>query len=458
VKGTCGITVVDAESFAVLEFIDLDYLGAEIYDLLPLDDISPALARQRQGAPDMLPSRTPAYAIDEILDGSPRPLGALLSATVYVPSPSPAHQAQMAAMDHSSGNDSTVAPPAHQDRTPDSASVVAAASDQAIHDALAARVAELEGQVRELTSRAATLAENAAAGWARAHELDRSCAEAWAHAHLLDRERLEALARLHALDRELTASWAYARTLEERPPVASDARLSAPTDGNEAFAVWDAEVPLPSDERFDDAYAAARRAGHPLEYFRGRTDERSAAWRTQVICWAAQHAARIGGSFVECRSDVGFYAIAVCQYVNFNALDRDYYLFDTTTGAPPGAADYPACCLLLEQSLTAFPRTHLVRGLVPDTLTGVEIDRVSFLSLDIDVAAPEIGVLDHFWPHLTAGAVVVLEGYGWARYAWQKELADRSARERGVSILLLPTGQGLLIKPYPVSASHIAEA
>jgi len=47
---------------------------------------------------------------------------------------------------------------------------------------------------------------------------------------------------------------------------------------------------------------------------------------------------------------------------------------------------------------------------------------------------------------VSPGGLVVFDDYGWSGYAAQKVAEDAFMRQRGHSILELPTGQGLLIK------------
>jgi hypothetical protein len=58
-----------------------------------------------------------------------------------------------------------------------------------------------------------------------------------------------------------------------------------------------------------------------------------------------------------------------------------------------------------------------------------------------------VAALDFFWDKLSPGAPVVLDDYGWTLHAAQKEAMDVLATDRGVKILELPTGQGVLFKP-----------
>lgn len=80
------------------------------------------------------------------------------------------------------------------------------------------------------------------------------------------------------------------------------------------------------------------------------------------------------------------------------------------------------------------------------TLDQVKNDKISFLSIDLNCAAPEIAAADFFWDKLVNGASIVLDDYGWAKHIVQKHAFDDFARRRGVPILSLPTGQGLIIK------------
>ena len=84
---------------------------------------------------------------------------------------------------------------------------------------------------------------------------------------------------------------------------------------------------------------------------------------------------------------------------------------------------------------------------MPDTLPSVPIDRVAYLSLDMNIAEPEIAALEFFWDLLVPGAVVVLDDYGWSDHRVQYEAINTVASSLDVSVLTLPTGQGLLIRP-----------
>jgi hypothetical protein len=66
----------------------------------------------------------------------------------------------------------------------------------------------------------------------------------------------------------------------------------------------------------------------------------------------------------------------------------------------------------------------------------------------MNCAEPEIAAANYFWDRLVPGAVILLDDYGYSElYRRQKDAFDQFAAERRVPLLLLPTGQGIIVKP-----------
>lgn len=185
-------------------------------------------------------------------------------------------------------------------------------------------------------------------------------------------------------------------------------------------------------------------------------------WRLHVALWAAGHAQHLPGAFVECGVNRGFLSSAICSFYNWNEAERDFFLFDTFNGIdeslvvpeeisrgnlPHFRNNYTECYDLVKDNFSEFERIHIVRGSVPSTLATVDIPQVAFLSIDMNNVTPEIAAVNFFWDRLVPGAVVVLDDYGFVGYEVQKREHDRFAREHNISILSLPTGQGMWIKP-----------
>lgn len=204
-------------------------------------------------------------------------------------------------------------------------------------------------------------------------------------------------------------------------------------------------------ERFKAAYAAGQATGS----WRGH----QLRWRAHVVCWAAAHAQRLEGDFVECGVNRGGNARMIIEYLGAQALvKRTFSLLDTYSGfveeqlspaerlAVAGLYQYPDCLSAVRHTFAEFPFVQIIPGAVPDTLPLVSSSRIAFLSIDMNCAAPEIAAAEYFWPRLCPGAVIVLDDYGFKDHREQKLAFDRFAADRGVPLLALPTGQALILK------------
>lgn len=181
-------------------------------------------------------------------------------------------------------------------------------------------------------------------------------------------------------------------------------------------------------------------------------------WRAYVACWAASKGKSLDGDFVECGVNRGGLSRTVMHYIGFKQLtSRKFYLLDTFCGFPegtrflpagPNVNEYSECYEDVVQTFREFSNVVLIRGEVPATLHRVVSDRICYLSLDMNSAEPEVATAEFFWDKLVSGAVILLDDYGYSEaYRRQKEAIDKFAQLRGVQVLLLPTGQGLIIRP-----------
>ena len=151
------------------------------------------------------------------------------------------------------------------------------------------------------------------------------------------------------------------------------------------------------------------------------------------------------------------FAVLICPYLDFAAVDKSFDLFDTYDGIPAeqittrereraALHKYVDCYDAAKADFAPFPNAKLVRGRVPDSLDTVDIDRVAYLSIDMNIEKPERAAIEFFWPKISTGGVVVLDDYGFGGYEAQHDSMDEFAAKVGTSILTLPTGQGLIIK------------
>lgn len=181
-------------------------------------------------------------------------------------------------------------------------------------------------------------------------------------------------------------------------------------------------------------------------------------WRLHTLCWAATVASRLEGDFVECGVNKGFCSKIIIDYVDFGRLGKKYYLLDTFAGfddrqlSPKERAradkyNYQPCLDKVREVFGGYDFARIIPGRIPDTLPQATPEKVAFLHIDMNCVVPEVAALEHFYPRLIPGAIVLLDDYGALEYIDQKVAHDAFAREHGVQILTLPTGQGMFIKP-----------
>ncbi len=202
-----------------------------------------------------------------------------------------------------------------------------------------------------------------------------------------------------------------------------------------------------TEPKFAEAYAAAMK-----QQYMPDTD----IWRYHINHWAAWKALQVEGDFVECGVYKGSTAMSNLIYLRPLINNRKYYLFDTFDGPDKEVSTkdeydrlkdhYPDCYQFVVDSFKPYPNVVVIKGSVPGTLRQKQIDKISYLSIDMNCAYPEYEAMAYFWPKLVPGGVIVLDDYGWPMCENQKAEADRFAREVGTRIMALPNGQGIIVK------------
>lgn len=184
-------------------------------------------------------------------------------------------------------------------------------------------------------------------------------------------------------------------------------------------------------------------------------------WRAHIACWAASHGLRLGGDFVECGVHTGILSLTILHYLKDRARTKKFWLFDTFDGIPLEHVPekekakamafnndlYFDCYDIAKHNFKKFDQAILVKGIIPDSFGNVDIEEVSYLSLDLNNSYAEIQSLDFFWNKLSSSAIVLLDDYGGIGHEEQKTAIDRFAAKHDVPVAMLPTGQGIIIKP-----------
>ena len=146
--------------------------------------------------------------------------------------------------------------------------------------------------------------------------------------------------------------------------------------------------------------------------------------------------------------------------IGVDHIDRDLYLYDTFEGMsdptvadvdwagtpasqrlaqePREAAESVWCLAPLDEvgramQGTGYPaaRTHLVKGMVEQTIPAMAPEKIALLRLDTDWYESTRHELNHLFPRLVSGGVLILDDYGhWqgARRAWDEYSAEHQVK------------------------------
>jgi hypothetical protein len=190
--------------------------------------------------------------------------------------------------------------------------------------------------------------------------------------------------------------------------------------------------------------------------------------RIAALCDGVEYAVRAGvpGAVVECGVwRGGSMMAAALTLMRLDAADRDLYLFDTFAGMPPPTEEdkfsaydgynpmrhwrrrqrssgvnawhyVPAEDVRAAVLSTGYPaeRVHLIEGRVEDTLPGAAPDQIAVLRLDTDWYGSTRHELQHLYPRLSPGGVLILDDYG--HYEGARRAVDEYFEARGERLLL----------------------
>lgn len=244
--------------------------------------------------------------------------------------------------------------------------------------------------------------------------------------------------------------WRLSRILWPTPEAPSAPPSAGWTYDGDGFATRHSIESL-RDPLFREAYSHAKAIGA----WHGADIE----WRAYTVCWAALKGKSLDGDYVECGVDRGGFSRVAMHAIRFADLPhKKFYLIDTYSGIPEDTLVDDEHRELLStrygntyddvvRTFAPFPNAVIVRGQVPQILPAVGAEKVCYLCIDLNTTGPSVAAAEFFWDRMVPGAPMVLDDYGQTYFAGMQTAFDAFARHRGVQVLSLPTGQGLIFKP-----------
>jgi Macrocin-O-methyltransferase (TylF) len=189
-------------------------------------------------------------------------------------------------------------------------------------------------------------------------------------------------------------------------------------------------------------------------------------WRVHIGIWVAKSVVGVPGDFVECGVNAGFMSSAIMHSLNWNELNKNFYLLDTFNGMNKNhiskeelsdgilfknaklIADkfYVTSSSKVRENFSEWKNVKIIEGVIPLTLKKITSSRISFLHIDLNCVPPEIAAIEYLWPRMASGGMVLLDDYAYFGHHHQKTAMDLFAKKNQIAICSLPTGQGLILK------------
>jgi hypothetical protein len=202
-------------------------------------------------------------------------------------------------------------------------------------------------------------------------------------------------------------------------------------------------------------FIRARQAGESR--WEPAPNKRDISWRLHSILWAVGTAVKTfqdrDAIMVECGTGRGYMASAVCEYHNFNEASLPFYLIDTflpylsegEQKSSPASFAYADGEAEVKEYFREYPNVRVLKGRVPEILVELPQKYIAFLHMDLNSAQPEKSALDDLKSRLTKGSIVVFDDYGGPGGQEQAVVHEKFAKDCGRELLVLPTGQAILL-------------
>ena len=161
------------------------------------------------------------------------------------------------------------------------------------------------------------------------------------------------------------------------------------------------------DEKFINPYNEGKKTGaiknHPCDIH----------YRAYIACYFSKYASKLDGDFVECGVGKGILSKTIVTYLNFEKINKFFYLFDTYEGIPLGQGKNQAEKEMMKfmnntilqgnyydevcKTFSNYSNVKIIKGVVPESLRNVSINKVSYLSMDMNNAFAETEAIKFFW-------------------------------------------------------------
>jgi hypothetical protein len=168
-------------------------------------------------------------------------------------------------------------------------------------------------------------------------------------------------------------------------------------------------------------------------------------YRAHIATWAATQALRVPGDFIEIGVWWGVLSKTILEYNSPQISSKQFYLVDPWGGLV-GTRYSENILSKIEHRFKDYSNVELVKGLAPQILSSIQIDKIAYLSIDMNSFQAEVDSLKYLYPLLSPGAVVYLDDYAHLDCSQVRKEVGAFLDVKGENLLVFPSGNAIFIK------------
>lgn len=173
-------------------------------------------------------------------------------------------------------------------------------------------------------------------------------------------------------------------------------------------------------------------------------------YRAHICFWAYESTKHLRGEMASFGVNYGVLEKTISELhlndVKKNGRVKNFYLFDTWGEMLGSHQDYKKDIYLqVIERFKSYSFAKLVRGLVPDSFTQVDIPELSLLLIDLNGWEAELAVLNNYYDKVVSGGIIYFDDYGW-NYPILRTAIDQFLSDKPETLLNFASGNAILVK------------
>ncbi|MFZ0215142.1 MAG: TylF/MycF/NovP-related O-methyltransferase, partial [Candidatus Dormiibacterota bacterium] len=85
-------------------------------------------------------------------------------------------------------------------------------------------------------------------------------------------------------------------------------------------------------------------------------------------------------------------------------------------------------------------------GYIPDTFQGLDVQRIAWAHVDVDIYQSVLDCIDFIYPRLVPGGYMIFDDYGFPSCVSARRAVDEEFADKPEVPLCLPTGQCMVVR------------